>query len=208
MLDRRLFNAALEHVALLQHWGRLGRVRGAGGRARLHAVGPSPYDRRAQVVTSYSPTLGVAKRLHIYLPPGYAESHQRYPVVYLLRGHEREWLNIEEDTSRHGLNVIDVYERLFQAGQVGPLILVMPGLTSDDETAHGLGTSSSPGLGGRPPEQAPGGGKPTSCATSSLLWTPIGGHCPSALTVGSTGFRWEEPWPRSSARSFRRSSAR
>ena len=114
-------------------------MQGAGGRACLQTVGPSPYDRRAQVITWYSPTLGVAKRLHIYLPPGYAESHQRYPVVYLLRGHEREWLNVEEDTSRHGLNVIDVYERLFQAGQVGPLILVMPGLTSDDETVHGLG---------------------------------------------------------------------
>jgi S-formylglutathione hydrolase FrmB len=60
-------------------------------------------------------------------------------VLYLLRGHEREWLHVDEDGSRHGLNVLDVYERLLYKGQVGPMILVMPGITSDDGAVHGLG---------------------------------------------------------------------
>lgn len=103
---------------------------------------PSRYDRRAQIVTWYSPALGVSKRFHLYLPHNYAESAERYPVLYLLRGHEREWLNIEEDRSRNGINVLDVYEHLFDEGRVGPMILVMPSLTSDDGVVHGLGAEN------------------------------------------------------------------
>ena len=139
MLEGRLLNAARDQVAFLRYWRQAGRTRRAGGRPRLQNVEPSRYDRRAQLVTWFSPTLGVTKRLHIYLPPGYDESHQRYPVLYLLRGHEREWLNVDEDTSRHGHNVLDVYERLLYGGEIGPLILVVPSLTSDDGTVHGLG---------------------------------------------------------------------
>jgi S-formylglutathione hydrolase FrmB len=57
----------------------------------------------------------------------------------LLRGHEREWLNTNEDQTRAGQNVLDVYERLLSEGQVGPMLLVMPGLTSEDNAVHGFG---------------------------------------------------------------------
>lgn len=110
-------------------------------------VAPSSYDRRAQLVTWYSPALGITKRFHIYLPPEYAGSRQRFPVLYLLRGHEREWLNIAEDTSRNGQNVLDVYERLLLEGEAGPMILVMPSLTGDDGADHGVGVDNlAPGL--------------------------------------------------------------
>ncbi len=111
-------------------------------RVRIDAIEPSPYDRRAQVVRWFSPSLGVAKRLHIYLPPGYDESAARYPVLFLLRGHEREWLNVDEDSSRQGQNLLDVYEQLFLTGAVGPMILVMPSLTSDDGIVHGIGVDN------------------------------------------------------------------
>ena len=109
------------------------------GLARLLHAAPSPYDRRAQIVTWFSPVLGIPRRLHLYLPPGYATSGRRYPVLYLLRGHEREWLNKTEDPTRRGRNVIDVYERLLAMGRVGPMILVMPSLGSDDNAVHGFG---------------------------------------------------------------------
>jgi dienelactone hydrolase len=52
--------------------------------------------------------------------------------------HEREWINPHEDATRAGTNVIDVYERLRAAGQVGPLLLVFPGMSSDDNRVPGL----------------------------------------------------------------------
>jgi S-formylglutathione hydrolase FrmB len=36
--------------------------------------------------TFYSPALGVRKAFRTYLPEGYAQSNQRYPVIYLLHG--------------------------------------------------------------------------------------------------------------------------
>ncbi|GAB4424812.1 MAG: alpha/beta hydrolase-fold protein [Chloroflexi bacterium OHK40] len=97
------------------------------------------FDRRARPLQLYSHVLGVPRRLFVYLPPEYtAFPQRRFPTLLLLRGHEREWVNPREDESRGGTTVIDVYERLRSAGTVGPLILVMPGLASDDNTVPGM----------------------------------------------------------------------
>jgi S-formylglutathione hydrolase FrmB len=97
------------------------------------------YDPRASSVRFYSHVLGVTRGLYIYLPPEYGSARrQRFPVLYLLRGHEREWVNPREDESRSGATAIDGYERLRAAGQIGPLILVMPGLASDDNSVPGM----------------------------------------------------------------------
>lgn len=96
------------------------------------AAVPHHYDQRATLVRFHSTILGVERRYFIYLPPEYESGNQRFPLLYLLRGHEREWVNPREDDSRGGATVIDVYERLRAAGQIGPLLLVMPGLASDD----------------------------------------------------------------------------
>ncbi|HNP74145.1 MAG TPA: alpha/beta hydrolase-fold protein [Kouleothrix sp.] len=92
-----------------------------------------PYDARVQTIEIHSAALGVAKRLFVYLPPDLPPG-ARAPSVYFLRGHEREWINPAEDQSRDGANVIDAYLRLRAAGRLGPLILVFPGLASDDNT--------------------------------------------------------------------------
>jgi S-formylglutathione hydrolase FrmB len=95
------------------------------------------YDTRARYVTFFSAALGIFKSFYIYIPPDLATG-QRAPVLYFLRGHEREWVNPHEDSTRAGTNVIDVYERLRAIGQVGPLLLVFPSTSSDDNRVPGL----------------------------------------------------------------------
>jgi hypothetical protein len=92
---------------------------------------PQIYDPRAQYVAFYSAALGIYKSFYVYLPPDLAPG-QRAPAMYFLRGHEREWINPREDDSRGGATVIDVYERLRASATIGRLILVFPGLASDD----------------------------------------------------------------------------
>jgi hypothetical protein len=92
---------------------------------------PHVYDPRALPITFYSPALGIYKSFYIYLPPDLAPG-ERVPAIYFLRGHEREWVNPAEDSTRGGKNVVDVYERLYAAGKIGRLVLVFPGLSSDD----------------------------------------------------------------------------
>jgi hypothetical protein len=121
------------------------------------ALAPAPpiYDQRARPVSIFSAALGIYKSFYVYTPPDLLPG-ERAPAIYFLRGHEREWVNPREDPSRGGTNVIDVYERLRAAGAVGPLVLVFPGLASDDnrvpsvlanmrapgraEGAHGVGS--------------------------------------------------------------------
>jgi enterochelin esterase-like enzyme len=98
----------------------------------------NPYDPRVTLVTLTSTVLGIEKSFYIYLPPNYDMEEARYPVLYLFRGHEKEWVNPSEDASRQGETVIDVYEELFAAGEVGPMILVFPGMSSDDNSVPGM----------------------------------------------------------------------
>jgi enterochelin esterase-like enzyme len=95
-------------------------------------------DQRVQAVTLRSKVLGVTKHCYIYTPPGASKRRERLPVLYLFRGHEREWVNPAQDDSRQGRTVIDVYEELLRAGTVGPMILVFPGVCSEDSSVPGL----------------------------------------------------------------------
>lgn len=100
-----------------------------------------PIDPRAKRVTIHSAALGVEKNFYVALPPGYssaANSRERYPTLYLFRGHEREWVHRQQDHSRHGRTVIDVYRQLLEDGEVGPMVLVFPGTSSDSNRVPGL----------------------------------------------------------------------
>jgi enterochelin esterase-like enzyme len=100
-----------------------------------------PIDQRARRLTIQSKALGVAKSFYFTLPPGYhsiTNAKVRYPVLYLFRGHEHEWVHRHQDKSRHGRTVIDVYRRLLAEGIAGPMILVFPGISSDDNRVPGL----------------------------------------------------------------------
>lgn len=113
----------------------------------------SSYDPRARLIALPSPALGLRKPLYLYLPPEYAaEPSRRFPTLYLLRGHEREWVNPAEDGSRGGQTVIDAYESLRAAGTIGPMILVFPGLASDDNAVPSmLADLAAPALAGDAP---------------------------------------------------------
>ncbi len=110
-------------------------------------------DPRARLIEWPSTVLGVNGRMYVYTPPEYRPNGPPLPVVYLLRGHEREWVNRSEDDSRIG-TAIDVYERVRLRGEIGPLLLAMPGLASADNRIPGLLTdfvapqlTDAPGIG-------------------------------------------------------------
>lgn len=100
-----------------------------------------PIDPRAKRIRLESKALGITKGFYISLPPGYrsiAEKSKRYPVLYLFRGHEHEWVHRFQDKSRRGRTAIDVYRHLLEEKRVGPMILVFPGISSDDNRIPGL----------------------------------------------------------------------
>ena len=85
-----------------------------------------------------SPTLGMKRRMMIYLPPGYDESRQKYPVLYLLHGtggDETVWLE-----QGHAAQVFD---NLIANGQAEPMIVVMPNGHTDIPSAPGIGPDNN-----------------------------------------------------------------
>jgi S-formylglutathione hydrolase len=63
------------------------------------------------------------RNVTIYLPPGYAATSKRYPVVYLLHGYmgtNADWTNGD------WANVPKILDRLMAAGKIQEMIVVMP----------------------------------------------------------------------------------
>ena len=68
-----------------------------------------------------SKALGIARRMHVYTPPGYATSGQRYPVLYLLHGagdNDEAW----QMAGRANF----IFDNLIASGNAKPMIVVMP----------------------------------------------------------------------------------
>ncbi|GAC1479873.1 MAG: esterase family protein [Gemmatimonadaceae bacterium] len=68
-----------------------------------------------------STALGIPRRMHIYTPPGYATSGQRYPVLYLLHGAgdtDESWLMAGRANF--------IFDNLIAAGKGRPMIVIMP----------------------------------------------------------------------------------
>ena len=85
-----------------------------------------------------SPTLGATRRMMIYLPPGYEQSRQRYPVFYLLHGtggDETVWL--EQGRAAQ------VLDNLIASGNADPMIVVMPNGHTDTPAAPGSGSNNN-----------------------------------------------------------------
>ncbi len=66
-----------------------------------------------------------ARRVPVYLPPGYEEGETRYPVVYLLAGFTGRGVMLLND-SPFDENIQERLDRLIAAGEVQPMIIVMP----------------------------------------------------------------------------------
>lgn len=80
-----------------------------------------------------SPTLKTQRRMMIYLPPGYEQGRQRYPVFYLLHGSggdETVWL--EQGRAAQ------VLDNLIASGKAEPMIVVMPNGNVDEPAASGM----------------------------------------------------------------------
>ena len=106
-------------------------------RAAPAAPPPPIYDERVRRVSFFSAALGILKHFYIFVPPD-LPAGARAPAIYFLRGHEREWINTQEDVTRGGQNIVDVYERLRATKTIGPLILVFPSTASDDNRIPGM----------------------------------------------------------------------
>ncbi|HLI83893.1 MAG TPA: alpha/beta hydrolase-fold protein [Bryobacteraceae bacterium] len=73
------------------------------------------------VVTYYSKTLHKFRRLHVYLPPGYETSTQKYPIFYLLHGagdSDDSWTSV----GRAGF----ILDNLLAGRRAKPMVVIMP----------------------------------------------------------------------------------
>jgi enterochelin esterase family protein len=93
----------------------------------VHVPGSDIFDTRevphgaVAEVTYRSATLGRFRRMHVYTPPGYETSRDRYPVFYLLHGagdNDNSWSTV----GRAGF----ILDNLIAAGKARPMIVVMP----------------------------------------------------------------------------------
>lgn len=85
----------------------------------------------------HSNALAIRKPYYVYEPPDLGDSGE-VPLVFLFRGHEREFVNIDEDASRIRTSIEDV-DKLIADGSLPPMILVMPGLNSSNNHIPSLG---------------------------------------------------------------------
>ena len=102
-----------------------------GGQGDLYSVQPVPHGT-IQKRWYDSPGLGLKRRMTVYLPPGYEESDQNYPVLYLLHGaggDEEAWSDLGRATQ--------IMDNLIASGKAKPMIVVMPNGNARDEAAPG-----------------------------------------------------------------------
>lgn len=104
-------------------------VQGAGG--DFQTFNRSVPHGTVAVINYWSGSLGVQRRAHIYLPPGYDNSSKKYPVLYLVHGAgdcDDSWTSVG-----HAHFILD---NLIASGKAAPMIVVMPaGHTPDRPNA-------------------------------------------------------------------------
>ena len=82
-----------------------------------------------------SPSLDKTRRLTIYTPPGYENSSEKYPVLYLLHGaggDEEAWITLGRTAQ--------ILDNLIAQGKAKPMIVVMPNGNVIQDAAPGEGT--------------------------------------------------------------------
>ena len=99
--------------------------------------------------TTYQDVAGKEKRMHVYLPPGYQEGKDNYPVLYLNHGggdDDSQWTA----TTNNGGHAHVILDNLIAEKKAKPMIVVMP-------NTRGLASFKSP----KP-------GEPDACAREYL----------------------------------------
>lgn len=82
-----------------------------------------------------APSLGMQRRITIYTPPGYEESNEKYPVLYLLHGaggDEEAWISLGRTAQ--------IMDNLIALGKAKPMIVVMPNGNVIQDAAPGEGS--------------------------------------------------------------------
>ncbi len=111
---------------------------------------------RIESFTFDSVALNSRKTVNLYLPPGYDEGDNTYPVIYLLRGHQSEWTDVSNPL-RKGRGAQQIADQLIMSGAIPPVILAMPPLSSDDRKVITLGINlPNPKRAGDHPGVGPG----------------------------------------------------
>ncbi len=93
---------------------------------------------RLRACRLHSSALGIRKPYFAYEPPG-LRYQQGLPLLYLFRGHEREWVNIGEDASRQATTAIEDLDERIAEGLLPPMVVVIPGLNSTNNHVPSLG---------------------------------------------------------------------
>lgn len=114
------------------------------GSAAQPAVDPQPGVITAASV--HSPTLGEDIDHNVYLPAGYAESTQRYPVLYLLHG--------RGDSMSAWTRVKTRLDELIGSGEIPPTIAVMPDAPWSSRASYYVDSAYTGTDPGRPVETA------------------------------------------------------
>ena len=79
-----------------------------------------------------SPGLDMKRRMTVYTPPGYEDSNDSFPVLYLLHGaggDEEAWINLGRTAQ--------ILDNLIASGKAKPMIVVMPNGNPTQEAAPG-----------------------------------------------------------------------
>ncbi len=102
-----------------------------GDRADLYKVNDVPHGTVARRWYD-SPGLGMKRRMTIYTPPGYEESTNEYPVLYLLHGaggDEEAWIALGRTAQ--------IMDNLIASGKAKPMIVVMTNGNAGQKAAPG-----------------------------------------------------------------------
>lgn len=90
-----------------------------GKESELYAVNDVPHGKLAKVWYP-SPTLNLTRRMYVYTPPGYEDSDESYPVLYLLHGaggDEDAWTTLGRTPQ--------ILDNLIAQGKAKPMLVVM-----------------------------------------------------------------------------------
>ena len=93
----------------------------------VDSLGYSPYlnydvpHGSVEKVWYHSPALNQNRRLTVYLPAGYEDSSENYPVLYLLHG-----MGGDEDAWSELGRAVQILDNLIARGEAKPMIVVMP----------------------------------------------------------------------------------
>jgi len=82
-----------------------------------------------------SPGLNMKRRMTVYTPPGYENSEEKYPVLYLLHGaggDEEAWISLGRTAQ--------IMDNLIAKGKAKPMIVVMPNGNVIQDAAPGEGS--------------------------------------------------------------------